>query len=873
MKVQKKLWGVLLAVTLTAQTISLIPITEAQASVVLNASDILTSGAVMKTYTWTSKRGSNDVSTTARVIEVDLTNPNVKLDMMTGIGGKYTFKQSVLNMVKETGAVAGVNGDFFNTQAEGVPIGPEISNGKLLATTPDLVSGLYSFALTKDNQPIVDLFAFKGSITAKDNSTYPIGGVNKTYYWYDDGTHSHTDGMFLYTNTWALDYRSNDGVSVPTEVKVQKGVITQIEINGVIKEVAPEDGYILRAAGKSAEYVKTHLKVGDPLKVDYSLVPQDPNKQYDTKNFKMMVGGHSILVDEGKASTFSRSETELEGFRSRTAIGYSKDMKTAYLVTADRSTHSDGLALPELQDLMVNVGVWKGMNLDGGASTQLVTRPLGETTPVITNITEFGGQRDVVNSVGVFSLAPKGKLTGLVLHGPKQVFLGEKAAFSVKGYDEYYNPVALDSSTTPQLNTSNALGKIDGMSFTASSIGTTTLTASAGLGTVKQDVKVAGRDDLSSLKLTTSNPMLKANTIYDLKITATDLQGRSSVLPSDAVKWEVLGPKSAKVENGQLTVNDINNVKDVRVIARYDGFSTMLTLNKLEETPWYDLDQYGLLTTSDVYPAEVKGTIRIVKDTNANKSLQLEYDFTDGKGNKAVYADFNGKNGSKVGGTPQLMKVKVSGDNSGNWVRSEIVDGDGKLTRLDFTKNMNWTGWKELTVNLEDYKVKYPITVKNIYVTSPAEGQDERALKGSVQFDDISFVSKTTTDATAKKQVKMTIGKNMMTIAGKTVKLDQAPLVTDNRTMVPVRVITEALGGQVKWNAKEQQVTIDQGDKLMDMWIGRKDMIFTGKRIISDAAPQLTSSGRTMVPLRQIAEALNWKVTWDEKTQTITLES
>ncbi|WP_442604319.1 stalk domain-containing protein [Paenibacillus sp. KN14-4R] len=869
MKLQKKLWGVLLAVTLTSQTINLSPVV--QAAVVLNSNEILTSGALLKSYTWTSKRGNTDVSTRARVVEVDLTNPNVKLDMMTGIGGQYTFKQSVLNMVKENEAVAGINGDFFNTQAEGVPIGPQISNGQLMATTPDLVSGLYSFAISKDNQPIVDLFAFKGSITAKDHSSYPIGGVNKTYYWFDDGTHSHTDGMFLYTHTWALDYRSNDGVSVPTEVKVQNGIIKQIEVDGVIKEVAPADGYILRAAGKSAEYVKAHLKVGDPLQVQYELIAQDPTKHYDTKNFKMMVGGHSILVDEGKVTPFSRTEAELEGFRSRTAIGYSKDGKTAYLITSDRASQSDGMSLTELQDFMVNIGVWKGMNLDGGASTQLVTRPLGETTPVITNVTEYGGQREVVNSVGVFSMAPKGKLNGLVLHGPKQIFLGEQAAFSVKGYDEFYNPVALDANSNPQLSVTPDIGKIDGMKFIPNKIGTASITASVGLGSVKQDVKVAGRDDIASLNLSTTNPMLKEGATYELKVTATDLQGRSSILSPDAVEWEVLGHKSAKVENGKLIVNDINNVKDIRVIARYDGFSTMLTLAKFQESPWYDLDQYGLLTTSDVYPAEVKGTIRVVKDEKANKSLQLDYDFTNGTGNKAVYAEFNGKDGAKIDGTPQFMKMKVFGDNSRNWVRSEIIDGDGKLNRIDFTRNMNWTGWKELTVNLQDYKLKYPITVKNIYVTSPAEGQDERALKGTIQFDDISFISKAASDTQAKKQVKMTIGKNSITVNDKAVKLDQAPLQSNDRTMVPVRVITEALGGQVKWNAKESQVTIEQGDKLLDMWINRKDMIFTGKRVISDAAPQLMK-GLTMVPLRQIAEELNWRVTWDEKTKTITLE-
>ncbi len=178
----------------------------------------------------------------ANVVEVDLTNSNVKLDVMTGTNNQFTKKQTVLGMAIETKAVAGVNGDFYNTQAEGVPMGPQISNGQLMATPPYL-PGFYTFALDQNNKPIVDLFTFKGNIIAKDGASYPLGGINKTYYWFEPGgEHSHIDGLFMYTNAWGQVDRSNDGVTYPTEVLVQNGIITQIPENGVVNMIAPQDG-------------------------------------------------------------------------------------------------------------------------------------------------------------------------------------------------------------------------------------------------------------------------------------------------------------------------------------------------------------------------------------------------------------------------------------------------------------------------------------------------------------------------------------------------------------------------------------------------------------------------------------------------------
>ncbi|MCR8645052.1 phosphodiester glycosidase family protein [Paenibacillus sp. N1-5-1-14] len=870
MKIRKSVLSGALAVAMICQTWTFVPLAKAD-SVDLVYSQMITAGAVMRDYNWTSVRNKKTVTTRANVIEVDLTNPYVSLDTITGKGGNFTKKQSILGMTKESGAVAGINGDFFNTQAEGVPIGPQINGGQIIASTPDNMTGLYAFAIDKNNEPMVDKFAFKGSVTAKDGSTYKLDGVNKTYYWYDDGTHSHIDGMFLYTSAWAQEDRSNDGKSVPTEILVRNGIIEDMAIDTVLKIVAPKDGYIIRAGGKAGEYAKAHFKIGDPLQVDYQLTSSDGSKVYDKDYFKTMIGGHSILLDNGKATDFSRDVSGLNGYRARTAVGYSKDKKTAYLITVDKAAGSDGMSFSELQSFMAKIGVWKAVNLDGGGSTQMVSRELGDKEPTLKNSPEGGGyQRPVVNGFGVFSNAPKGTLAALFLKGPSEVFLGERVQFTLEGYDQYYNPLTVDETMQKKWSVAGGMGTFDGDTFIPGKVGKATITAEVGNGVQSKEIRVMGKGDIASLGMTASNQVLKANETYKFTVTATDKKGRKKTLDSSALKWEVKGTK-AEIKDGQMKLDSIDGVKAIQVIGTYDGMSAMFTLSSGYEKMWYDMDNTAVQTNGSTYPAEIEGSVTTHKEENGNKSLEINYDFTNGTGNKAVYADFNNKNGAPIEGSPQAMKIKVFGDNSRNWVRAEVVDADGDLNRIDISKNVDWTGWKELEVNLAEYHLTYPFTIKNVYVATPAESPDERELKGQMLIDDIAFMYKGGVSTPPKKKVKLTMDQKTVYLDGKAFTLDQAPVEVGYRAMVPIRFVMEAFGGEVLWDPNDWRASILYGDKLVQMWNNNPDIAFTGKKVTNDVAPQIIN-GLMMVPLRAVSEYLNWKVGWDAETRTITLE-
>lgn len=116
-----------------------------------------------------------------------------------------------------------------------------------------------------------------------------------------------------------------------------------------------------------------------------------------------------------------------------------------------------------------------------------------------------------------------------------------------------------------------------------------------------------------------------------------------------------------------------------------------------------------------------------------------------------------------------------------------------------------------------------------------------------------------------------------VTVNGNKLNFDQPPIIKDGRTLVPLRAIFEALGAEVLWLEDKQAVAAQSGDTTIVMQIGKNKF---GKMTSSDDGvfydldvPPEIINGRTLVPARAVAEALDCSVNWDGSTQTVTISS
>jgi hypothetical protein len=890
-----KRWvGAALSAALIAQSVWMVPYAQAaerlstsaaevtiaasqqQAQVRLVAEEPITAGANLRTYEFSAMRNGKSIRTTVSVIVVDLNNPHVDLSVMNGLNDNLHSRQNVLGMAKETGAVAGVNGDFFNwTQNPTPPIGPVIDDGVWRAS-PLFAEGYYMFGLSKDRRPVIDYYTFEGRVTAPDGASYPIRGMNRMATWSNHQL-SHIDSIFIYTPDWGILDRGNEPNYTPSEILVtEDGEVVDMVFGKTFDFLVPEGHLILRVNREAAQFFQNHVKIGDRLTIDYDLKPTGADNPVRGKDLKMLIGGGTLLVNGGKPAAFTVSPSVVGGTqaRSRTAVGYSQDGRYVYLMAADNAGASQGMTLQELQDFMVLIGVWKGLNLDGGGSTTLVSRPLGETSPRLVNTPEFGGMRAVANGIGVYTHAPQGELRGLLLDGPSFIFINELATYTAKAYDTYYNPI--DPATLPIVYTvTDEGGKDDGNQLTPTRRGTATVTATSGKVKQTMTVQVVGRQDLARLEIASSSQVFSKGQTYTISVYATTIDGRKRQVPSESIEWEFLG-FTGEMNGNKLTVLEQTDESTNRLIARYDGFGVMLTVPAGVDRLWADFDTRTKDISFRSTPAETTGWAQVLNDVPgtdpANHVLHLAYDFYKGDPvTKAAYAELNGGEGYVIEGKPIAMKLKLMGDNSFNWVRAEFRDADGKQHLVDIARGVNWYGFKDIEVDLTQYDMAYPITLKRLYVANPAERQDERAKFGAVAFDDISFFYRGEVPPIEKPKVELTIGRNVLTVNGEERVLDQAPVNINGTTLIPIRFIVEALNGEVFWDPQQYKVTLLKNDHLIEMWIGDPDLVIDGVRTTSRVAPYLLNN-RTMVPLRLIAEAFGWKVDWNNAEQKVTLQ-
>lgn len=107
-------------------------------------------------------------------------------------------------------------------------------------------------------------------------------------------------------------------------------------------------------------------------------------------------------------------------------------------------------------------------------------------------------------------------------------------------------------------------------------------------------------------------------------------------------------------------------------------------------------------------------------------------------------------------------------------------------------------------------------------------------------------------------------------VNGKMLNLTDYPFVQQQRTLIPIRDIAEALGATVTWNQERQEVTVELEDNTLLLKIDSPTIIANGVAIESEVSPQIINS-RTYVPLRIVSEQLGAQVEWHQDTRRITI--
>lgn len=119
------------------------------------------------------------------------------------------------------------------------------------------------------------------------------------------------------------------------------------------------------------------------------------------------------------------------------------------------------------------------------------------------------------------------------------------------------------------------------------------------------------------------------------------------------------------------------------------------------------------------------------------------------------------------------------------------------------------------------------------------------------------------------------IGDTKFKVNGVEKTMDVAPYTKNDRTYLPIRFVAQAAGvndANIMWNDADQSVVLIKGDRVVKVTIGSNVMIINGTNFTMDVAPEIVDPGRTMLPIRWVAQALGCTVEWDDATQSVTVK-
>lgn len=120
--------------------------------------------------------------------------------------------------------------------------------------------------------------------------------------------------------------------------------------------------------------------------------------------------------------------------------------------------------------------------------------------------------------------------------------------------------------------------------------------------------------------------------------------------------------------------------------------------------------------------------------------------------------------------------------------------------------------------------------------------------------------------------VSLQIDNPIMEVNGAETEIDASsetkPIVKNGRTLVPIRAIIEAFGGSVFWDEASQSVLLNMEDDTIRLVIDSSTAYLNNNSETLDAAPTVIN-GRTMLPIRFVAEGFNLGVAWDSGTQRV----
>jgi len=692
--------------TLSLSSLILFQPVTAHASVFFQMArqETVASGITYESRLMATRAGLINVS----VLHVDVHTPDVELRAIApeNFGGRA----SLSNIVLESGALAGINADFFDMGINpSTPFGDVIVDGNIVSMDVNR-PGYSTFFMDAENNPFIEYIEPEFVFLNNGVRNIRVHAMNK---FLRDFSAVYFDREAIH-DTAALDARFPD----LWKYVVDNGVITYI---GTSTVTVPENGFIIVAAATYAQYFHESVVVGHSAEFRVE-------SAFNFDEIQAAIGGAGQILRDGEAIN--------DGFvvspnarHPRSALGINRDGSRVILAVVDGRGLSIGATHDEMAEIMLYLGAHHAMHFDGGGSSTLVAGTQLSNGVTLRNRPSDGSQRAVVNALGVFHNAELGEVADLLITpSSERVFLGDSISLSVRGLDENERVVDINQESLEFAAT--VPGVWEGSSFYPAEHG-------LGLLYARYSETVLGYVYFSTMDLAQIIPTPDAIRISAGASRAISLRGVAmdgNTAPLQNANFAVFPAELGTVsESGVFTANTAGVTQGfIRVTA--NRISTFIPVSVGTVSAWITgFDERDIPIAFSGSADSVNGSVSYDDSVNnpGNFALRLNYSFGVSELTQAAFLNFEEPIAFDEG--LYAFDIAVFGHGNGGWLRANVLDATGESHVVDIADNVNFNGWRNHTVRIPA-EIPQPVSLERLYVVAL---RNENTAERSLFFDDL----------------------------------------------------------------------------------------------------------------------------------------
>lgn len=655
------------------------------------------------------------------VLEVDLKDSTIFFETVKAKDKLQGF-ETVSSMAERNDydghtVVGAVNGDFYNT-GNGVPTNMQISKGEIVKGT----NGRPVIGFDINNLPFIGKVNYSGEIINKDSS---IAGIN---------TSRGTDQLILYNHFFGASTETNNfGTEIsisPFDNWLVNDTIRCLVINkedGIGSMDITDTTAVLSGHGISKEYLDNVVSVGDTIKLINKLAPW-------ISKLKELVGGYPQIVTNGNNTGDNVSR------EPRTSIGFSEDTTKLYIFTVDGRApgFSVGMTFSEFADFMIANGVYTGLNLDGGGSTTMVLRDS------VVNSPSNGSERAVSNGLLILTKVDKGNLSSVQISPDYfKLYYGETLQFKLQGFDEFYNPVTINS-TNVQYSLSHNFGSLTPKRFFTAGNSVDTGYIFAEYNSMRDSAAVIIKG-ISSITILPKNIVTDTIRTQKFKMRAFDSEGIERNLSLSDYNWSLSDSSIGIIDSignfkgtssGATKVTashkELTDTAAVEVVIKH-GDQLLDPLENLNNwvfsTENLDTQKSGISISNNEF-------------TQGNGSFKLDYKFTfDGTKLNYIYLDTD----YPLAGVPDSIFLDAKSDGQKHLIYYIIEDDNQEQFKVPIKKyfeiadrfDIMGASFQNATEIVTGSIYNFPVTLKQVAIKLASARQAGQVYSGTLYLDNI----------------------------------------------------------------------------------------------------------------------------------------